>query len=155
MGVWQPASFATFGNFFDIARSFSFIGIMALGMVAVIATGGIDLSVGSVMGLVAVVCGLVLQAGNPWWLTVLAGLAAGGAVGLINGVLVAYVRLSSFVVALGMLSVARSVAVALSGNRMIYDFGPGGPAFKLLGNGRLDLLRIGKARCPCPFRCWS
>ena len=143
MGMWQPASFATFDNFFNITRNFSFIGIMALGMVAVIATGGIDLSVGSVMGLVAVVCGLVLQAGNPWWMAVLAGLAAGGTVGAINGVLVAYVGLSSFVVTLGMLSIARSVAVVLSGNRMIYEFGPGGPAFKLLGNGRLDLFRIG------------
>ena len=151
MGMWQPASFATFDNFFNITRNFSFIGIMALGMVAVIATGGIDLSVGSVMGLVAVVCGLMLQGGNPWWLTVLAGLAAGGAVGLINGVLVAYVGLSSFVVTLGMLSVARSVAVVLSGNRMIYDFGPGGPAFKLLGNGRLDLLRIGESTLSLSF----
>lgn len=145
MGMWQPASFATFDNFFNITRNFSFIGIMALGMVAVIATGGIDLSVGSVMGLVAVVCGLVLQAGNPWWEAVLAGLAAGAVVGAVNGVLVAYVGLSSFVVTLGMLSVARSVAVVLSGNRMIYDFGPGGPAFKLLGNGRLDLVRIGES----------
>ncbi len=145
MGVWQPASFATFENFFNITRNFSFIGVMALGMVAVIATGGIDLSVGSVMGLVAVVCGLVLQAGNPWWAAMLAGLAAGGIVGAINGVLVAYVGLSAFVVTLGMLSVARSVAVVLSGNRMIYDFGPGGPAFKLLGNGHLDLVRVGES----------
>ncbi len=145
MGMWQPASFATFDNFFNITRNFSFIGIMALGMVAVIATGGIDLSVGSVMGLVAVVCSLMLQAGSPWWQTVLAGLAAGGAVGAINGVLVAYVGLSSLVVTLGRLSIARSLAVVLSGNHMIYDFGPGGPAFKLLGNGRLDLLRIGES----------
>ena len=108
---------------------------MALGMTAVIATGGIDLSVGSVMGLVAVVCGLILQAGYPWWLAVLGGLAAGGVAGLINGLLVAVVGLSSFVVTLGMLSVARSVAVVLSGNRMIYNFGPGGPAFKYLGSG--------------------
>ena len=151
MGMWQPASFATFDNFFNITRNFSFIGIMALGMVAVIATGGIDLSVGSVMGLVAVVCGLMLQGGSSWWATVLAGLAAGGVVGAVNGVLVAYVGLSSFVVTLGMLSVARSVAVVLSGNRMIYDFGPGGPAFKLLGNGHLDLLRIGESTLSLSF----
>ena len=64
MGYLQPESFATPENFYNITRNFSFIGIMALGMVAVIATGGIDLSVGSIMGLVAVVCGLVLQSGN-------------------------------------------------------------------------------------------
>jgi ribose transport system permease protein len=143
MGYLQPASFATLDNFFNITRNFSFIGIMALGMVAVIATGGIDLSVGSAMGLVAVVCGLVLQDGYAAWIAVLAGLVAGALVGAINGVLVAYVGLSSFVVTLGMLSVARSVAVVLSGNRMIYNFGPGGPAFKTLGAGRVDLLHIG------------
>ena len=145
MGALQPASFATFDNFFNITRNFSFIGIMALGMTAVIATGGIDLSVGSTMGLVAVVCGLVLQSGYDWWVAVLAGLAAGGIVGAINGILVAYVGLSSFVVTLGMLSVARSVAVVLSGNRMIYNFGPGGPTFKALGAGRMALGHIGDA----------
>ncbi len=139
MSYLQPDSFATPENLFNTTRNFSFIGIMALGMVAVIATGGIDLSVGSIMGLVAVVCGLVLTSGYPWWVAFLAGLAAGGIVGLINGMLVAYVGLSSFVVTLGMLSVARSVAVVLSGNRMIYDFGPGGPMFKKFGNGFVKL----------------
>ncbi len=143
MAYLQPESFATFDNFFNITRNFSFIGIMALGMTAVIATGGIDLSVGSIMGLVAVICGLILQDGYPWWLAVLGGLAAGGVVGAINGVLVAVVGLSSFVVTLGMLSVARSVAVVLSGNRMIYNFGPGGPMFKAFGSGRLEIARIG------------
>jgi ribose transport system permease protein len=91
------------------------------------------------MGLVAVCCGLVLEAGYPWWAAFAVGLLAGGVVGLINGYLVAYVGLSSFVVTLGMLSVARSIAVVLSGNRMIYKFGPGGPAFKIIGGGALDL----------------
>ncbi|MBV8402008.1 MAG: ABC transporter permease [Acetobacteraceae bacterium] len=143
MGVLEPASFATLENFFNITRNFSFIGIMALGMVAVIATGGIDLSVGSIMGLVAVVSGLMLQAGNAWWLAVLGGLGAGALAGAINGVLIAYVGISAFVVTLGMLSIARSVAVVLSGNRMIYNFGPDGPIFKSIGNGHVDLARFG------------
>ena len=144
MSYLQPDSFATPENLFNTTRNFSFIGIMALGMVAVIATGGIDLSVGSIMGLVAVVCGLVLTGGYPWWAAILAGLGAGGLVGLINGLLVAYVGLSSFVVTLGMLSVARSVAVVLSGNRMIYDFGPGGPVFKKFGNGVVAIAQWGE-----------
>ncbi len=143
MGYLQPESFATPENFYNITRNFSFIGIMALGMVAVIATGGIDLSVGSIMGLVAVVCGLTLQAGYPWWAAFLDGLAAGGVVGLINGLLVAEVGLSSFVVTLGMLSIARSVAVVLSGNRMIYNFGPGGPIFKKFGSGEIEFWHWG------------
>jgi ribose transport system permease protein len=139
MGYLQPASFLSSENFYNITRNFSFIGIMALGMTAVIATGGIDLSVGSIMGLVAVASGLTLEGGYPWWAAVLVGLFAGGIVGLINGLLIAYVGLSPFVTTLGMLSIARSAAVVLSGNRMLYQFGPGGAAFKTLGNGALDI----------------
>src|SRR5271166_6964480 len=82
MSWLEPASFATSENFYNITRNFSFIGIMALGMTAVIATGGIDLSVGSIMGLVAVASGLTLEAGYPWWLAVIAGLGAGLVVGM-------------------------------------------------------------------------
>jgi ribose transport system permease protein len=135
----QPDSFATPENFYNITRNFSFIGIMGLGMTVVIATGGIDLSVGSIMGLTAVASGLVLEAGYPWWAGVAVGLFAGLATGLINGLVIAYVGLSPFVTTLGMLSIARSVAVVLSGNRMIYKFGPGGPAFKHFGGGEWQI----------------
>ena len=59
MSIREPV-FASEDNFFNITRNFAFIGIMALGMTPVIITGGIDLSVGSVMGVVAIVCGLTL-----------------------------------------------------------------------------------------------
>src|SRR6202158_1443664 len=94
MTYLQPESFGTTENFFNITRNFSFIGIMALGMTAVIATGGIDLSVGSVMGLTAVASGLTLEAGYPAWLAILVGLAAGGITGLANGLIIAYAGLS-------------------------------------------------------------
>jgi ribose transport system permease protein len=139
MSWLQPASFASSENFFNITRNFSFIGIMALGMTAVIATGGIDLSVGSIMGLTAVASGLVLEAHYPAWAAIIVGLLAGGITGLINGLIIAYGGISPFVTTLGMLSIARSVAVVLSGNRMIYHFGPGGPAFKALGSGSLPI----------------
>jgi ribose transport system permease protein len=125
----EPA-FASAENFYNVTRNFAFIGIMALGMVAVIITGGIDLSVGSVMGFVGVVAGVLLEAGFPWYVALIAGILAGMLCGLINGLLIAYAGLSSFVVTLGMLSIARSAAIVLSANRMIYDFGPGGPMFK-------------------------
>lgn len=134
MSFYEPR-FATEDNFFNITRNFAFIGIMALGLTAVIITGGIDLSVGSIMGLVAVASGLTLEAGYPWYLAIAAGLAAGAIAGAINGMLVAYLGLSSFVVTLGMLAAARSVAVIMSGNRMIYNFGPGGDTFKAIGGG--------------------
>ena len=139
MGWLQPASFATPENFFNITRNFSFIGIMALGMTAVIATGGIDLSVGSIMGLTAVASGLTLEAGYPAWAAIVVGLAAGGITGLINGLIIAYAGISPFVTTLGMLAIARSAAVVLSGNRMLYNFGPGGPAFKALGSGAVNI----------------
>jgi ribose transport system permease protein len=135
MSYLQPQAFMSMANFYNITRNFAFIGIMAVGMVAVIVTGGIDLSVGSIMGLVGVVCGVVLQAGMAWYVAVAAGLAAGMLTGLVNGVLIAYVGLSPFVVTLGMLSFARSLAVVLSQNKMIYQLGPGGKTFKEIGGG--------------------
>lgn len=137
MAVLQPQAFASTANFYNITRNFAFIGIMALGMVAVIITGGIDLSVGSVMGVVGVVCGLILQADYPWWLAILGGLATGFIAGAINGTLIAYVGLSPFVVTLGMLSFARSIAVVMSRNQMIYKLGSGGPVFKEIGGGAI------------------
>ncbi|MFI5011442.1 MAG: ABC transporter permease [Hyphomicrobiales bacterium] len=135
MSLYQPDAFASPDNFFNITRNFAFIGIMALGMTAVILTGGIDLSVGSTMGLVGVVCGLLLQAGYHWVVAIGAGLLAGAATGAVNGVLIAYVGLPSFVVTLGMLSIARSLAIVLSQNKMIYEFGPWGDAFDAIGGG--------------------
>ena len=135
MSFMFPDAFASQQNFYNITRNFAFIGIMALGMICVILTGGIDLSVGSIMGLVAVVTGLVLQAKYPWYAAVAAGLAAGAVIGLCNGWLIAYVGLSPFVVTLGFMSIARSLAIVESGNKMIYEFGPSGPAFKSIGGG--------------------
>jgi ribose transport system permease protein len=131
----QPQAFASIVNFYDITRNFSFIGIMALGMTAVLITGGIDLSVGSVMGAVAVTAGTIMHAGLAWPWAVLGGLGCGLAFGLINGVLVAYVGLSSFVVTLGTLAIGRSFAVVLSRNKMIYEFGPHSDAFFDFGGG--------------------
>jgi ribose transport system permease protein len=137
MSWYQPDAFASADNFFNITRNFAFIGIMAVGMTAVILTGGIDLSVGSLMGLVGVVCGLVLQAEHHWALAIAAGLLTGALAGAVNGFLIAYVSLPAFVVTLGMLSVARSLAIVLSENRMIYEFGPWGDTFNAIGGGAI------------------
>jgi ribose transport system permease protein len=137
MSYLQPQAFASSANFYNITRNFAFIGIMAIGMVAVIITGGIDLSVGSIMGLVGVVCGVLLEAQHTWYVALAAGLLTGMAAGAINGLLIAYVGLSPFVVTLGMLSFARSCAIVLSQNKMIYEFGPSGPTFKIIGGGQI------------------
>src|SRR6476646_5889379 len=116
--------FFTNDNFFNVTRNFSFIGIIALGMTAVIITRGIDLSVGSIVGVSGIVCGMALNAGYPWWVGTAGGLLSAVACGFVNGFLVAYLNLSSFIVTLGMFAVARSLAQVLSQNRMIYQFGP-------------------------------
>ncbi|WP_342362652.1 ABC transporter permease [Terrarubrum flagellatum] len=137
MTFLQPHAFATTENLYNITRNFAFVGIMALGMTVVIITGGIDLSVGSVMGVVAIVAGLVLQAGHSWILAFGAGLLTGLLCGLVNGALIAYVGLSPFVVTLGMLSIARSLAIVLSENKMIYDFGPDSNTVYAIGGGQI------------------
>jgi len=135
MSFLQPDAFASANNFYNITRNFAFIGIMSVGMVTVIVTGGIDLSVGSVMGLVGVIAGVLLQADFEWWVAVIGGLAGGMICGFVNGLLIAYAGLSPFVVTLGMLSFARSIAIVLSQNKMIYQLGHGGAVFKELGGG--------------------
>jgi len=137
MSLLQPQAFASVENFYNITRNFAFIGIMALGMTTVIITGGIDLSVGSVMGLAAIVAGLVLQDAGPWWLAMGAGLATGVVAGAVNGALIAWVGLPSFVVTLGSLSIGRSLAVVLSQNKMIYDFGPDSDTIFAIGGGQI------------------
>jgi ribose transport system permease protein len=137
---WQEPTFRSWDNIYNITRNFAFIGIMALGMTVVIITGGIDLSVGSIIGVVGVATGLVLQANGTWWMACLVGLFTGIACGAVNGVLISYVGLSPFVVTLGMLSIARSLAIVLSGNKMIYEFGPDGDFFNLIGGG--DILGL-------------
>jgi ribose transport system permease protein len=127
--------FFTKDNFFNVARNFSFIGIIALGMTAVIITRGIDLSVGSIVGLSGMVTGMMLNANHSWWFGILAGLLTAVACGLVNGVLIAYLNLSSFIVTLGMFAVARSLAQVLSQNHMIYEFGPDERLFIQIGGG--------------------
>ena len=131
--------FATQQNLFNVARNFAFVAIIAIGMTAVIVTGGIDLSVGAVLVLSGMVIGMTMNAGMSIWLAVPLALGAALAVGAFNGVLIAYVGVPPFVVTLGMLSIARSLAMVLSDNRMVYSFGPDQPALLALGGGFVDL----------------
>jgi ribose transport system permease protein len=128
-------TFATQRNLFNVTRNFAFVGIIALGMTAVIVTGGIDLSVGSILCLAGMVLGVVMNAGYSIWAGVGAALFTSLAIGALNGVLIAYVRMPPFVVTLGMLAIARSLAMVASNNRMVYDFGPDQAKLLALGGG--------------------
>ncbi len=143
LSILQPRAFATPQNLYNITTNFSFIGIMALGMTAVIITGGIDLSVGSVLGVVVIAAGLVMHGGYAWPWAVLVGLGTGVLCGLFNGILIAVVGLSPFVVTLGSLAILRSLAVALSQNKMIYEFGDNNKwFFDYVGGGSYQSIAI-------------
>jgi len=128
-------TFATPQNLFNVTRNFAFVGIVALGMTVVIVSGGIDLSVGSVLCLSSMTLALAMNAGWPLWAAALLALAVSAGVGVVNGVLVAYLRIPAFVVTLGMLSVARSLAMVVSGNRVVFQFGPDEKLLFQLGGG--------------------
>ncbi len=126
-------AFMTERNMFNITRNFAFFGIMALGMSAVICTAGIDLSVGSLLGLCAITLGLTMQAGFGIGAGFIVCMLTAAVIGAINGILIAYLRMAPFVVTLGMLAMARSIAMVLSDNKMIYDFGPDMDLFEWIG----------------------
>ena len=128
-------TFMTERNLFNTTRNFAFMGIIALGMTTVIVTAGIDLSVGSVMGVSGIMVGLVMAAGYPVWAGLAACLIVAMICGLINGVLIAYLKLSPFVVTLGMLAMARSMALVISNNKMFWEFGPDQELLFWIGGG--------------------
>ena len=128
-------SFATPNNLYNITRNVTFVAIIALGMTVVIITGGIDLSVGSVLCLCSMVLAVTMHAGYSIEIGIAAAIATALVVGAINGVLIAYVGLPPFVVTLGMLSIARSLAMVASGNTVVFEFGPDGETLLALGGG--------------------
>ena len=128
-------AFMTSKNLYNITRNFTFTAIIALGMTMVIITGGIDLSVGSVLCLCSMVLAVTMHAGASIYVGILASVATALVVGGFNGVLIAYLGFPPFVVTLGMLSIARSLAMVLSNNTVVFQFGPDHDKLLALGGG--------------------
>jgi ribose transport system permease protein len=128
-------SFATTKNLYNITRNVTFIAIIALGMTLVIITGGIDLSVGSVLCLCSMVLAVTMHAGYGIEVGILASIATALVIGAFNGILIAYLGFPPFVVTLGMLSVARSLAMVASNNTVVFEFGPDHDLLLSLGGG--------------------
>ncbi|MDG1279781.1 MAG: sugar ABC transporter permease [Pseudorhodobacter sp.] len=134
--------FLTPRNLWNLSVQTSSIGIMATGMVLVIITRNIDLSVGAVLGLTAMIMGLLqvnvlpqyLGLGNPaiWVITVIVGMVAGACIGTFQGWLIAYRGIPAFIVTLGGLLVWRGSAFLAAGGRTI---SPVDENFALLGGG--------------------
>ncbi|MGH2941777.1 MAG: ABC transporter permease [Solirubrobacteraceae bacterium] len=106
--------FLTGDNMANLARQVAVFGIIAVGQLLVILTAGIDLSVGSVLGLTGCITAELLVHGTGVPVAILGGLAAGAAIGVFNGVLVAYGKLPPFIVTLGMLGIARGFVLVLT-----------------------------------------
>ena len=128
-------SFATPKNLYNITRNVTFVAIIALGMTMVIITGGIDLSVGSVLCLCSMVLAVVMHAGYGIEIGIAAAIATALIIGAFNGILIAYLGFPPFVVTLGMLSIARSLAMVASGNTVVFEFGPDHGLLLALGGG--------------------
>jgi len=102
-------------NIFNVLRNMSTISIMAIGMTMVIITGGIDLSVGSVLAMTAMLTArLMVQFGMSPWLALLAGLVAGAMVGGINGLIITKVQVNPFITTMGMMSICRGLTYLLA-----------------------------------------
>jgi ribose transport system permease protein len=110
--------FLTRSNIFNMLDQSVVIGIVSVGMTFVILTGGIDLSVGSVVGLTGIVLGLLLQH-MPIPAAIAVALLAGGGIGLFSGLLINLFGLAAFVVTLGVMAIGRSLAYILSGQQAI------------------------------------
>jgi ribose transport system permease protein len=117
--------FLTVSNLLNVLEQTSINAIVAVGMTFVIISGGIDLSVGSVLAVSGIGLGLALQAGVPPIAAIPLALAIGWICGLANGLLVTVGRLPPFIATLGMMSVARGAALMLAEGRPISGFSDG------------------------------
>jgi ribose transport system permease protein len=117
---WSPFFF-NFDNFDNILIATSVVGVLALGETFVIVTGGIDLSIGTVMTVSSVMCATaVVRWGLPVSVAMLVGIGTGGLMGLINGVLIGRMKLPPFIATLGTLNVARGLSLVIAGLSPVY-----------------------------------
>ncbi|NTJ61265.1 ABC transporter permease [Agrobacterium rhizogenes] len=144
-------------NFLTMASHVAIFGILAIGMLLVILNGGIDLSVGSTLGLAGCIAGFLMQGVTlssfgvilypPVWAVVVLTCVLGGVVGAVNGVLVAYLRVPAFVASLGVLYVARGIALLMTNGLTYNNLGGrpelGNTGFNWLGFNRLAGVPIG------------
>ncbi len=126
--------FLTSSNLANLARQVAIFGIIAIGQLLVILTAGIDLSVGSVLGLSGCATAELLFHGVPVPIGILAGLLIGLLAGVVNGLLVAYAGLPPFIVTLGMLGIARGVVLVFTNANTVQPL-PG--AFGDIANGSI------------------
>ena len=140
--VFSDGRFLTPRNLWNLSVQTSSVAIMSTGMVLIIVTRHIDLSVGSILGFVAMIMGVtqtvmlpeLLGSGNSaiWALTLVAGIVAGGLIGALHGYIIAYLAVPAFIVTLGGLLVWRGAAWWVTSGQTV---APMDPTFRLMGGG--------------------
>lgn len=137
----MKAKFLTLDNMLNMLRQTSINGLLAIGMTFVVLTGGIDLSVGSIVGASGMFAALVARTatGMPWFLAVLVGLGVGLLLGAVNGVIISYLKVPAFIATLGMLSIARGVTFMASDAKPVPGLSEG---FLKIGGGSLGIIPI-------------
>lgn len=114
MSVARPDTFMTEDNLFNLLKQISLISIIAIGQTFVLATGGIDLSVGYSLGLAGIVMTKLFQLGINSWTAIILGLLTSVLVGFINGLIITTFNLPPFIVTLGMANVARGLTYIIT-----------------------------------------
>jgi ribose/xylose/arabinose/galactoside ABC-type transport system permease subunit len=125
--------FLRLDNLLNVMRQSSINALIAFGMTLVILLGGIDLSAGSVLALSSVIIASLLQSGTPPVVATLAGIVAGGLMGLVNGLIISKGKVAPFIATLGTMTVLRGLALVMSNGSPISDFNS--DFFSMLGGG--------------------
>lgn len=128
----SSSAFFSLSNAMTVSLQTTSIAFLGIGVTIVILTGGIDLSVGSVLALSGTVAGLLVKADWPIWAAMSAGVAVGGVCGFVNGLIVTKMKLAPFIATLGMMLIARGIALQLTGAAPVSQLGE---SFGTLGNG--------------------
>jgi len=130
----RNGTFLSSGNLIELLRSATLYFIVACASTLVLVGGGLDFSIGSVYALGAVAAGLLITHGTPWPVALLAGVAVGGVVGLVNAAISIYLGVPPLIATLGTFFVAGGLAVVITGGNDVYGFPS---AFINLGAGKV------------------
>ena len=153
LGAISP-EFRQFSNILNLLRQAAFNGLIAIGMTCVILSDGIDLSVGSVFALSAIICAELLTGGVAAYIAIMAALAAGTLLGLVSGILVTKGRLQPFIATLITMTAYRGLAMILTEGKPISRLAnsiqseSGAFLFKALGKGNLLIAETIKIPLP-------
>ena len=153
LGAISP-EFRQISNLLNLLRQAAFNGLIAIGMTCVILSDGIDLSVGSVFALAAIICAKLLTSGVAAPLAILVALVAGTLLGLVSGILVAKCRLQAFIATLITMTAYRGLAMIITDGKPIsrlansIESDSGAFLFKALGKGNLLIAETVKIPLP-------